>query len=129
MILAALASVLLAGQAPETVPAVQTPEVLDPRGNLEPSSLRRPQARIRHMGSYLEAVVNPGQGVFIRAYDGRWYYAGLTVECPRLTRSASLRFETSPGGRFDRNSAIRADGWLCLVSSVTEAGGLPDDLR
>ena len=81
------------------------------------------EARIRQMAHYLEAVADPGRGVFIRAYDGQWYYARTQDDCARLTHSAALRFEPSPGGYFDRNSAIRADGWRCLVASVTHSDG------
>ncbi|HEY5710487.1 MAG TPA: hypothetical protein VIT38_01215 [Allosphingosinicella sp.] len=78
-----------------------------------------PEARIRQMGRYLEAVADPQRGVYIRAYDGQWYYARVEDNCTRLTRSAALRFEPSPGGYFDRNSALRAGGWRCLIASVT----------
>ncbi len=88
-----------------------------------PDNRAVPEARIRHMGSYLEAVADPRRGVYIRAYDGRWYYARTLDECPRLTPTARLRFRTSPGGYFDRNSAIVADGWRCLVSSVVRSDG------
>jgi hypothetical protein len=84
-----------------------------------------PEARIRQMAHYLEAVADPGRGVFIRAYDGQWYYARAQDNCPRLTRSAALRFEPSPGGYFDQNSALRADGWRCLIASVTVSDGPP----
>lgn len=82
-----------------------------------------PEVRIRNIGSLLETVNDPGRGVFIRAYDGRWYYARTQGECPRLTATAQLRLQGSPGNHFDRNSAIVADGWRCLVASVTESAG------
>lgn len=85
----------------------------------------RPEVRIRNMVDYLEAVPDPGRGVFIRGYTGQWYYASVRGECPRLTRSASLRFNTSPGGDFDKDSSIRADGWRCMVDSVTESDAPP----
>lgn len=84
-----------------------------------------PEARIRQMAHYLEAVADPGRGVFIRAYDGQWYYARTEQDCSRLTRSSALRFEPSPGGYFDQNSALRADGWRCLIASVTHSDGPP----
>jgi len=85
----------------------------------------RPEARIRQMAHYLEAVADPQRGVFIRAYDGQWYYARVQDSCSRLTRSAALRFEPSPGGYFDQNSALRAGGWRCLIASVTLSDGPP----
>ena len=83
------------------------------------------EARIRNMGAYLEAVVDPRQGVYIRGYTGQWYYARVQDGCARLTRGASLRFNPSPGGDFDRDSSLRADGWRCLVSSVVASDGPP----
>jgi hypothetical protein len=85
----------------------------------------RPEVRIRHIGSLLETVNDPRRGVYIRAYDGRWYYARTRAACPRLTATARLGLIGSPGGHFDRNSAISADGWRCLVASVTLSDGPP----
>lgn len=87
------------------------------------------EVRIRHIGSLLETVPDPRRGVYIRAYDGRWYYARTLDECPRLTATARLGLLASPGGRFDRNSAISADGWRCLVSSVTLSEAPPSRRR
>ncbi len=84
-----------------------------------------PEARIRNIGAMLETVTDPRQGVYIRAYDGRWFYARVRDECPRLTASARLGLNGSPGGHFDRNSTISADGWRCFVDSVTLSEGPP----
>lgn len=84
-----------------------------------------PESRIREMGRYLEAIVDPHHGAFIRAVDGHWYYARTLDNCPRLTRNATLSFEPSPGGYFDHHSAIRADGWRCQVASVVHSEGPP----
>jgi hypothetical protein len=83
------------------------------------------ETRVRNMAEYLEAVADPMKGVYIRDYRGRWFYARVLGECPRLTRTASLRFQPSPGGDFDRHSALRADGWRCMISSVTASDGPP----
>ena len=83
------------------------------------------EARIRNIGAMLETVTEPRQGVYIRAYDGRWYYARVRDECPRLTASARLGLNASPGGHFDRNSTISADGWRCFIDSVTLSEGPP----
>lgn len=88
----------------------------------------RPEVKIRNMADYLEAVPDPGRGVYIRGYTGQWYYAAVRGECPRLTRGASLRFNTSPGGDFDKDSTIRADGWRCMIDSVTESDAPPRGL-
>ena len=87
------------------------------------------EARIREMGRYLEAVVDPYRGVYIRGYTGQWYYARVHDGCARLTHSASLRFNPSPGGDFDRFSTLRADGWRCRVASVVESDGPPRRAR
>ncbi len=84
-----------------------------------------PEAKVRNMADYLEAVADPQRGVYIRGYTGQWYYARVRGDCPRLTRGASLRFNASPGGDFDRHSTIRADGWRCMVASVIESDGPP----
>lgn len=83
-----------------------------------------PETKIRNMSEYIEAVVDPRQGVYIQGYTGQWYYARVRT-CPRLNRWSRLRFEPSPGGDFDRRSMIRADGWRCFVDSVTEVEGPP----
>ncbi len=88
-----------------------------------------PEVRIRHIGRLLETVNDPRRGVYIRAYDGRWYYARTRDDCPRLTETARLSLIASPGGHFDRNSAISAEGWRCLVASVTESAGPPNGHR
>ena len=85
----------------------------------------RGETRVREMVDHLEAVPDPQRGVYIRGYTGQWYYARVRGLCPRLTHSASLRFNPSPGGDFDRNSSIRADGWRCMIASVVESDGPP----
>jgi hypothetical protein len=92
---------------------------------LATTSETAPEVRIRHIGSLLETVPDPRRGVFIRAYNGRWYYARTEGDCPRLNFNARLRLVGSPGNRFDRDSAIVVDGWRCLVASVTESAGPP----
>lgn len=86
-----------------------------------------PEAKIRNMSEYIEAVIDPGTGVYIQGYTGQWYYARVR-NCARLNRNARLRFEPSPGGDFDQHSMIRADGWRCFVESVVEVEGLPSRL-
>lgn len=83
------------------------------------------ETRIRNMSAYLEAVADPGRGVYIRDYRGHWYYARAQDNCARLTASARLGFNPSPGGYFDRNSSLSADGWRCMVASVVTSDGPP----
>lgn len=83
------------------------------------------ETRIRQIGSRLEIVPDPRQGLFIRDYRGRWFYARTQGDCPRLTFNARLRLAASPGGYFDSRSAVVADGWRCLIASVTRSDGPP----
>jgi hypothetical protein len=83
------------------------------------------ETRIRQIGSRLEIVPDPGRGLYIQDYQGKWFHASTQGECPRLTYNARLRLVASPGGYFDSRSAVVADGWRCLVSSVTESDGPP----
>ncbi|HST36508.1 MAG TPA: hypothetical protein VLK25_07765 [Allosphingosinicella sp.] len=83
------------------------------------------EAKIRNMSEYIEAVVDPQQGIYIQGYTGQWYYARVRGNCQRLNRSARLSFIPSPGGDFDRLSSIRADGFHCFIDSVTESAGPP----
>ena len=88
-----------------------------------------PEARIRQIGARLETVPDPHQGLFIRDYRGRWFYARAQGNCPRLNFNARLRLNASPGGYFDNRSSIVADGWRCLVGSVTASDGPPRHSR
>jgi hypothetical protein len=83
------------------------------------------ETRIRQIGARLETVPDPHQGLYIRDYRGHWFYARTQGTCPRLDFNARTRLIASPGGYFDSRSAIVADGWRCLVASVTSSDGPP----
>lgn len=83
------------------------------------------ETRIPRMSSFLEWVADGSRGLYIRADNGRWYYARLQGECPRLHPNMALSFQTAPNGDFDRFSAIRAEGWRCMVESVVASEGPP----
>ena len=83
------------------------------------------ETSIPNMSRFLEWVADGDQGLYIRAESGRWYYARLQEACPRLNNRPAMRFDAGPGGRFDRFSAIRADGWRCQVASVVHSEGPP----
>lgn len=87
------------------------------------------ETRIRQIGARLETVPDPRQGLYIQDYRGRWFHASTQGDCPRLTYNARLRLVASPGGYFDNRSAIVADGWRCLVASVTPSDGPPRHRR
>jgi hypothetical protein len=90
-----------------------------------PASPAANETRIRQIGSRLETVPDPHQGLYIRDYRGRWFYARTQGNCPRLNFNARLRLIASPGGYFDRRSAVVADGWRCLVASVEPSDSPP----
>ncbi|HYI64540.1 MAG TPA: hypothetical protein VEW71_06600 [Allosphingosinicella sp.] len=83
------------------------------------------ETTIPRMSGFLEWLPDGNQALFIRGDTGRWYRATLDTPCPRLRQGARMRFNASPGNRFDRHSSIRADGWRCMVASVTDSSGPP----
>ena len=83
------------------------------------------ETSVPRMSRFLEWRPDGNQALFIRADNGRWYHATLENPCPRMANRAAIRFGSSPGDRFDRNSALNADGWRCLVGSVTASDGPP----
>jgi hypothetical protein len=56
--------------------------------------------------------------LFVRGYDGRWYFVRTMGPCPRLRDALSLGFATSALGQLDRHGAILAQGSHCPVDSV-----------
>ncbi|HEV2818357.1 MAG TPA: hypothetical protein VGW40_14185 [Allosphingosinicella sp.] len=79
------------------------------------------ETSIPRISGYLDWRPDGNQALLIQGDTGRWYRATLSAPCPRLLNRTGMRFIGSPGNRFDRNSAINADGWRCLVDSVTRA--------
>ena len=77
------------------------------------------------MAHFLEWKADSDRGLWIRGDTGKWYYARVEGRCPRLNTAGSIRFNTGPGGNFDRKSSVRAEGWLCHIDSVTESGPPP----
>jgi hypothetical protein len=83
------------------------------------------ETNIPRMSAFLEWLPDGSQALYVRGDTGRWYHVALQTSCPRLRQGGRVRFDASPGNRFDRHSAIRADGWRCMVSSVTHSDGPP----
>jgi hypothetical protein len=99
-----IATALLgAAPAAAAVPRIQPGETVIPR-----------------MSHFLEWLPDGQRGLFIRGDTGRWYYARLETDCPRLNSGPHIRFDASPSDRLDRFSAIRADGWRCQIASIVE---------
>lgn len=85
--------------------------------------LTPPETSVPRMSRFLEWRPDGNQALFIRAETGQWYRATLRVPCRRMMDRVSVSFVTSPGDRFNRDSAVSAAGWRCLVGSVTESEG------
>jgi hypothetical protein len=83
------------------------------------------ETRVPRMGHFLDWRPDGVRGLYIQADTGRWYYARLQADCPRLARRSNIRFEAAPNGDFDRYSAVRAQGWRCQVASVTHSDAPP----
>ena len=79
------------------------------------------EVRIPRMSHFLEWHADGHRGIYIRGDTGKWYYARVQGECPRLRPTASVSFQTVRGGELDRYGALRVDGWRCQLSSVTES--------
>jgi len=81
------------------------------------------ETSVPRMSRFLEWRPDGNQALFIRADTGQWYHATLRAPCRRMADRAAIRFVSSPGDRFNRDSALSAAGWRCLVDSVTESEG------
>lgn len=87
------------------------------------------ETTIPRMSHFLEWVPDGHVGLYIRGDTGRWYYARLREECPRLQGGARISFSTSATDTLDRYSSIRAQGWRCQIASITDSRGPPDHDR
>jgi hypothetical protein len=65
--------------------------------------------------------------LYVRGYNGRWYWVRTMGACPRLVDAVSLGFVTSALDQLDRHGAILAQGERCPVESVTLAATPPPD--
>ena len=83
------------------------------------------ETNIPRMSAFLEWLPDGTEALYVRGDTGRWYHVALQTSCPRLRQGSRIRFDASPGNRFDRHSSIRADGWRCMVASVTHSDGPP----
>ena len=79
------------------------------------------ETSVPRMSRFLEWRPDGNQALFIRADTGQWYRATLRTPCRRMADRATISFIASPGDRFNRDSAVNAAGWRCLVDSVTES--------
>lgn len=65
------------------------------------------------------------RSLYIRGYDGRWYFVRTTNDCPGLRDALTLGFAVSANDQLDRYGAILAQGMRCPVASVTYAAAPP----
>jgi hypothetical protein len=84
------------------------------------------EVRIPRMRGMLDWRPDGSHGLYIRADTGRWYYASLQNDCPRLVTRSNVRFIAAPNGDFDRYGTVVADGWRCQVASISRSDGPPD---
>lgn len=84
-----------------------------------------PQATIPDMARFIEWRADGDNALYIRAYNGRWYYATTRDTCRRLGNTQRLSFRTKFNGDLDRTGAVIAEGWRCQLSSVVESDGPP----
>jgi hypothetical protein len=89
----------------------------------------REEVRIPHMAHFLDWRPDGTRGLYVRADSGRWYYARLQADCPRLANRSNVLFETAPNGDLDRYGAVRADGWRCQIASVVASDAPPNYRR
>lgn len=69
----------------------------------------------------LDWQVTGDNSLYLRGYNGRWYFVRTTNRCPRLVDALALGFVVSANDQLDRYGAILAQGMRCPVASVTYA--------
>jgi hypothetical protein len=65
------------------------------------------------------------EALYIKAFDGFWYYVRTMGPCRRIKSSDSLGFVTSALDQLDRHGAILAGGQRCPVASVVRSDAPP----
>src|SRR3954466_13230537 len=58
------------------------------------------------------------KGLYVRGQNRQWYYATLFSSCFGLKVANGVAFVTSPGGAFDKFSAILVENSRCPVVSL-----------
>lgn len=65
------------------------------------------------------------KGLYVRGQDGQWYYATLFASCFGLPSATGIGFVTTPGGGFDKFSAIVVENNKCPVVSLVKSDPPP----
>jgi hypothetical protein len=63
--------------------------------------------------------------LYVRGYDGRWYFVRTMNQCPRLRDALTLGFVVSANDQLDRYGAILVQGMRCPIAGVTYAAAPP----
>ena len=63
--------------------------------------------------------------LYVRGYNGRWYYVRTMNPCPRLRDALTLGFVATGADQLDSYGAVLAQGMRCPIASVTYAEGPP----
>ncbi|HEX5182786.1 MAG TPA: DUF6491 family protein [Allosphingosinicella sp.] len=82
-----------------------------------------------HSRGVLDWKAAGDDSLYIRGYDGRWYYVRTSDRCPRLADALTLGFVVSANDQLDRYGAILAQGMRCPIASVTFAAAPPPRYR
>lgn len=82
-----------------------------------------------HSRGVLDWQAAGDDSLYIRGYNGRWYYVRTSNRCPRLADALSLGFVVSANDQLDRYGAILAQGMRCPIASVTFAAAPPPEKR
>jgi hypothetical protein len=67
--------------------------------------------------------------LYVRGYNGRWYFVRTMGRCPRLVDALTLGFVASAADQLDRHGTVLAEGIRCPVDSVTYAAAPPPSKR
>jgi hypothetical protein len=90
-----------------------------------PATAAGRETAIPRISGYLDRVIDPKKGVYVRGDTGKWYYARAEMPCPRLRTDASLAFVGTVQNRLDRFSSIIVEGWRCQLTSVVASDPPP----
>ena len=93
-----------------------------PAGAAEPKT-KSAEAQIlfANQGGIQDWRAHDDEGLYVRDRNGQWYYASLFSTCFGLSTANGIGFVTTPGGGFDRFSAIMVEGNKCPVVSLLKS--------
>ncbi|MBV8839762.1 MAG: hypothetical protein JO000_24780 [Alphaproteobacteria bacterium] len=107
------------------MPIFALPALLVAAAGTTPPESRETNIPFVRSRGVLDWQTSGDDSLYIRGYNGRWYYVRTTNRCPRLRDALILGFVVSAGDRLDRFGAIIAQGMRCPIASVTFAASPP----